>query len=178
MVGNRVFGHSLVICIAVALLLSPWGSIDKQVPEPAERLPSTVTSPKASMLSAAALPSVVAEDQELILGWQGNVAIGGLMVPYWMLVVSLLLGSVIAIMNSVGWTNLPSVVSFACFGLTAACSLVATIDFAYHGAIGAGCLLAIACALVGIAISPADEPVRVPKIHQANQERRQFRSAA
>ena len=34
MAGNRVFAHALILCIASALLLAPWGTLRDDVPRP------------------------------------------------------------------------------------------------------------------------------------------------
>lgn len=181
MVGNRIFGHALILCIATALLLAPWGSLDIETSASAD-----AALPKASVAKADPRSSVLDKQSlaldlptaELVHGWQGKVAIGQVAIPFWLILVILSLGSVTAIGNLLCWTRLSSVVTFACFGFAAACSLVANIDFAYHGALGTGSVLAIVCALVGLSISPSDEPVEEIEVHSMTHERRQWRSAA
>jgi hypothetical protein len=185
MVGNRVFGHALILCICTALLMAPWGSLEVKTPESEDVATPVLSAAKAHSRTALAAKRSLALDlpseqpsAQLVHGWQGKVAIGQVAIPFWLIIVSLSLGSVTAIGNLLSWTRLSSVVTFACFGFAAACSLVANIDFAYHGALGTGSLLAIACALVGLSISPSDEPIEEIEIHQMTQERRQLRSAA
>jgi hypothetical protein len=67
---------------------------------------------------------------------------------------------------------------FACFGFTAACALVAAIQHALLGNVGTGSVLAIACALTGLLLSPADEVNEKAEVEPVVERRRQFRSAA
>ncbi len=172
MVGNRVFGHSLILCMAIALLLTPWGSLP----------PDDFTLAKPDQSRVIEAPQRFADFQDanriLVNGWNGNVAIGQVMIPYWAIVACLGLGSLIASLNWLKFTQLSSVLTFAIFGMAAACSLVATIHFAIAGEVGTGSVLAITCALAGLALSPSDSPAEQPVIHRFETVQNQKRSAA
>ncbi len=91
MVGNRVFGHVLILCMAFALLVTPWGSLPKTDP--------TIKPAIQNDLLKASLRLDVPTDPmrtQLVSGWNGNVAIGGLMIPYWAIIGCLAMGSIIA----------------------------------------------------------------------------------
>ncbi len=192
MVGNRVFGHSLILCVAAALFFAPWG-VRRPESESKESLPSQPVDLRTNDVGlsksladvdplAASTNSQASSEKSKLLdtvnGLEGHVALGQVHVGYWMITLCIMLGSIIATFNLLNWTRLSSVLTFACFGMAAACTLVAIIDFSLRGAVGAGCVLSMLCSLAGLALSPTDEPTAEPVIHQMDQERRQSRSAA
>lgn len=172
MVGNRVFGHALILCMAIALLLTPWGSLPSNDPTIVPAVQSD--SLNASLRFADAEHS----ETQLVSGWNGNVAISRALIPYWAIVACLALGSLIASLNWLRVTQISSVVTFALFGMTAACSLVSIIHFAIAGEVGTGSILAITCALAGLAMSPSDPPVAEAVIHKFESSEQQQRRAA
>ncbi len=173
MVGNRVFGHVLILCMAFALMVSPWGSLPKTDP--------TIVPVVESELLDASLDFPNPSDPmqtRLVSGWNGNVAIGGLLIPYWALVACLAMGSIISSLNWLRFIQLSSIVTFALFGMAAACSLVAIIHFAVAGEVGTGSVLAMTCALAGLAISPSDATEAKPMIHKFESAEESKRQAA
>jgi hypothetical protein len=267
MVGNRVFAHALISCLAFVLVFAPWGSIhtdsarsstarltSRSVPEPiwidptwleenwrkenwldqswiqqswlgqvwlkqswlgrgwleaksAKSNPSARVAPSVSSAapasSTASVRAAVAKDRPhvsaheqtetpqtaqdtLVFGWQGSIALGKVYIAYWALCVCLMIGAVASALNFLTWTRVPSVLIFAAFGMTAASALVATVQHAFVGAVGTGSVLAIACALFGLLLSPSDEVREVTEVDAAEQpgrqpsrhSRRQLRSAA
>ncbi len=160
MVGNRVFGHALILCMAVALLMTPWGSLPSNDP--------TIVPAVQNNALAASLRFAEADQPQtqLVSGWNGNVAISRALIPYWAIVACLAMGSLVASLNWLRVTQLSSVITFALFGMAAACSLVSIIHLAIAGEVGTGSVLAITCALAGLAMSPSDPPAAAPVIHQ------------
>lgn len=173
MVGNRVFGHALILCMAIALLLTPWGSLPKNDPTIIPAVQNDVLSGSLRLASNADESQV-----QMISGWNGNVALGGLLVPYWAIIACLAMGSLVASLNWLRFTQISSVVTFALFGFTAACSLVSIIHFAVAGEVGTGSVLAITCALAGLAISPSDAPTSDAVIHKFESAEQTKRKAA
>lgn len=189
MAGNRVFAHSLILCIASALLLAPWGTLRVEIPRPPA---GPVLQPiwiQADQQAGPQHPSpqklIGRPDQqqasggeELVFGWQGAIALGQVRVAYWAICLCLMTGALASALNFLGWTRLPSLFMFACFGFTAACALVAAIQHALLGNVGTGSVLAIACALTGLLLSPADEVNESAEVEPVVERGRQFRSAA
>lgn len=161
MVGNRVFGHALILCMACALLMTPWGSLPQDDPT---IMPAVKNGALAASLRFG--NETVAVQSALVSGWNGNVAIGRLMIPYWAIIACLAMGSLVSCLNWLRFTQLSSVVTFALFGLAAACSLVAIFHMAISGEVGTGSVLAITCALAGLAMSPSDAHAGQPVIHK------------
>lgn len=169
MVGNRVFGHTLILCMAAALLLTPWGSLPPN--------DFTLTGSQPATESLQRFAELQDANRVLVSGWEGNVALGRIMIPYWAIVACLGMGSLIASLNWLKFTQFSSVVTFAIFGMVAACSLVAIIHFAIAGEVGTGSVLAITCALAGLAMSPSDSPAAQPVIHNFTAAQQQKRAA-
>ena len=172
MVGNRVFGHALILCMAVALLLTPWGTLPSNDP--------TIIPAVQNDVLAASLRFAESDrpETQLVSGWNGHVAISRALIPYWAIVACLAMGSLIASLNWLRVTQISSVVTFTLFGLTAACSLVSIIHLAIAGEVGTGSVLAITCALAGLAMSPSDPPAAEAVIHKFESAESQKRKAA
>ncbi|MCC6508807.1 MAG: hypothetical protein IT423_06850, partial [Pirellulaceae bacterium] len=156
MVGNRVFGHSLILCMAAALLFAPWGTLYPANHPTEANADTTSAVPSGMRAVASGLSSGIRLDKTqpnqqsnqrgvLVHGLQGHIAIGKVRIDYWMIVLLLAMGSVVASLNLLSWTRLSSLVTFALFGMAAACSLVAIIHFTYHGEVGTGSVLAMTC---------------------------------
>lgn len=160
MVGNRVFGHALILCMAVALLLTPWGSLPSNDPT---IIPAVHND---ALTASLRFVDIDQAQTQLVSGWNGNVAISRALIPYWAIVACLAMGSLVASLNWLRVTQLSSVITFALFGMAAACSLVSIIHLAIAGEVGTGSVLAITCALAGLAMSPNDPPAAAPVIHQ------------
>ena len=172
MVGNRVFGHALILCMAIALLLTPWGSLPSNDPT---IIPAVHNDSLAASLRFAETDQ---GETQLVSGWNGNVAISRALIPYWAIVACLAMGSLIASLNWLRVIQISSVVTFSLFGMTAACSLVSIIHFAIAGEVGTGSVLAMTCALAGLAMSPSDPPVAEAVIHKFESAESQKRKAA
>jgi hypothetical protein len=100
------------------------------------------------------------------------------MIPYWGIIACLAMGSVIASLNWLRLTQISSLVTFALFGMATACSLVATLHFVLAGQVGTGSVLAITCALAGLAMCPADPPAAsMPVIHRYQSPERKREAA-
>jgi hypothetical protein len=184
MIGNRVFSHSLILCIASALVFAPWGTLS--VKPDADRVPPAI-EPVRIQGTRPLMPSVLAADardeaaearQEMVFGWQGTVALGQVHVAYWAICLCLMIGALSSALNYVGWTRLPSILIFACFGMTASCSLVAVIQHGLLGTVGTGSVLALVCALIGLALSPPDEVAKRTESEAVQMPARRYRSAA
>lgn len=173
MVGNRVFGHALILCMAIALVLTPWGSLPQDDPTLRLAIHSDVIT---NSLRFAESPET--SSYRMVTGWNGNVALGRLLIPYWAVVACMAMGSLVSGLNWLRITQVSSVVTFTLFGLSAACSLVSIIHLAVVGEVGTGSVLAITCALAGLAMSPSDPPIQEPVIHQFDAAQSQHRSAA
>ncbi len=145
MVGNRVFSHCVILCISLALLFAPWGTLT-QWPSAEDLLAS----------DGQAVPTELT-----IYGWQGAITLGPMKLAYWSICAFVMLGSMTSALNYLRWTSLSSIIMFTCFGMGAACSLVALIQHAMLGTIGGGSVITLACALIGLAFSPSDPPVEV-----------------
>lgn len=173
MVGNRVFGHALILCMAVALLLTPWGSLPQDDPTIQPSVRSEVITQSLRFVEASS-----DAEAQLVSGWNGNVAIGRVLIPYWAIVACLALGSVVSSLNWLRFTQLSSIVTFALFGMAAACALVSIIHLAVAGQVGTGAVLAITCALAGLAMSPSDSVSARPVIHKFESALPEHRKAA
>ena len=184
MVGNRVFSHSLILCVASALVFAPWGTVTVQ---PSGQQAKAVIEPVRIRDAQPAKPPVFATEarreaeqarQETIFGWQGTIALGQVQIAYWTICLCLMIGALASALNFVQWTRLPSILIFACFGMTASCSLVAVIQHVLLGTVGTGAVVALACALLGLALSPPDEVHKRPKAQALQPSERRYRSAA
>jgi len=149
--GNRIILLLFAIALAVAAFFVQWGVVTITAEDLRESV--TINGQKAgddvSGLFGSMMTSMFSGMKVPVSGSNGNLVLGPLKIPYWLAILSVIIGLLLTVTNSLQVSAIPRKLILGLLAVGVVCGLWALVVLLTNGSIGLGSLLLVAASIIG-----------------------------